>query len=358
MPKPKEMCFKGIPVSHGMVEGKAFVFDAQEQTIIPHKVSISMISQEIARFETALIKTRREIFSIREQIASEMGLEHAEIFSAHLMVLEDRTLIEEVINQLQEEKLCVEYIFNKVIKKYAETFSKLRDEYLKERSADILDVGRRVVHTLLGKQREDLSQLTEEVIVVANDLSPSDTALMHKENVIGFATDIGGRTSHTAIMARSLEIPAVVGLHNISQKVSTGDRIIVDGNRGIVIVHPSKKNLSDYTREKIEILNFEHKLEALKDFPAVTTDQHSVKLLANIEMPEDVHSVISHGAQGIGLYRTEFFYMNRSGLPTEEEHYQAYMQVSEQIYPNEVVIRTLDLGGDWPFFFPFEFISN
>ena len=346
MTKLKEKRFEGIGVSHGVVIGKVFIFDIKEDVVLSHAVEGSKMPQEIARLETALIKTRRQIFSIREQIAQKMGIEHAEIFSAHLLVLEDRTLIEEVIRRLEKEKNCVEYVFQQVIKDYIKTFSGIRDEYLRDRAADVSDVGRRVLHNLTGIQREDLSQLDEEVVVIANDLSPSDTALMHKEKVIAFATDVGGRTSHTAIMARSLEIPAVVGLHNVSQRIKTGDTIIVDGNRGVVIVHPTRKTLNEYTREKDRLLVFEHKLEELKDLPAQTIDGHRIKLSANIEMPEDVNSVLSHGADGIGLYRTEFFYMNRADLPTEDEHCNAYINVAERVYPNEVIIRTLDLGGD------------
>lgn len=342
----KEKSYRGIPVSPGIAIGKVFIFDSQEEVVLARSLKEEELPKERARFEGALIATRREILAIQKQISEKLGVEHAEIFNAHLMVLEDRALIEEVIKRLEKEHKNVEYVFQQVIQKYSEIFSQINDEYLKERSSDIRDVGRRVVHNLTGKKREDLAHLSEEVIVIAYDLSPSDTALMHKERVIGFATDVGSRTSHTAIMARSLDIPAVVGLHDISSKLSTGETIILDGNRGIIIVNPSKETLKTYKQERERVLIFENKLAILKDSPAETLDGHRVCLAANIEMPEDINSVISHGAEGVGLYRTEFFYMNRMDLPTEEEHYKAYRDVAQKVMPHDVIIRTLDLGGD------------
>ncbi len=342
----KEKSYRGIPVSPGIAIGKVFIFDSQEEVVLARPVKREELPKEIARFEGALIETRREILAIQKQISEKLGVEHAEIFNAHLMVLEDRALIEEVIKRLEKEHKNVEYVFQQVIQKYSEIFSQINDEYLKERSSDIRDVGRRVVHNLTGKKREDLANLSEEVIVIAYDLSPSDTALMHKERVIGFATDVGSRTSHTAIMARSLDIPAVVGLHDISSKLSAGETIVLDGNRGVIIVNPSKETLKTYRQERERVLIFENKLAVLKDSPAETLDGHRVCLAANIEMPEDINSVISHGAEGVGLYRTEFFYMNRMDLPTEEEHYKAYRDVAEKVMPHDVIIRTLDLGGD------------
>ncbi|MBI1870106.1 MAG: phosphoenolpyruvate--protein phosphotransferase [Chlamydiae bacterium] len=338
--------YRGIAVSPGIVIGKVFIFDSSEEVIMQRSLEPHELSKEIARFEEALGATRKEILNIQKQIEEKLGVEHAQIFDAHLMVLEDRTLIEEVIKRLEKERLNVEHIFQQVIRKYSDIFSQINDEYLKERSSDVRDVGRRVLHNLTGKKREDLIHLPEEMIVVAYDLSPSDTALMHQERVIGFATDIGSKTSHTAIMARSLEIPAVVGLHDISSRLSTGEMIILDGNRGTVIVHPSRSTLVTYQHEQEKVFIFESKLAALKNLPARTVDGHEVALAANIEMPEDIHSVVEHGAQGVGLYRTEFFYMNRTDLPTEEEHFKAYQEVARKVAPHDVIIRSLDLGGD------------
>ncbi len=344
--RPVEKEYQGIPVSSGVAIGKVFLFDSEEEVVTRYKIQKADIPTEIARFEEALIATRREILDIQKKISKSLGVEHGEIFNAHLLVLEDRVLIEEVIKKLGQEKVNVEHIFSTVARKYAQVFSKMEDEYLKERSSDIRDVSHRVLHNLIGKKRQDLADLEEEVIVVAYDLAPSDTALMHKEKVIGFVTDIGGRTSHTAIMARALGIPAVVGLHDVSKRVPPHATIIIDGHKGVLIVNPSKATLKRYAEEQTKLEIFEEKLAGLRNLPAETKDGHRVELSANIEMPEEVDSVLAHGADGIGLYRTEFLFMNRHDLPTEEEQYNAYRMVAERVAPQSVIIRTLDLGGD------------
>lgn len=337
---------KGIPAAPGIAIGQAFLFDSTEFVIPQSKILDKDIPKEIARFEEALIKTRSEILEVQKKISKEMGSQHAEIFNAHLLVLEDRMLIEEVIERLKKERLSVENVFIKVLEKYIKVFSKMNDEYLRERVSDIDDVGKRILRNLLGAKQETLSDLKEEVIVVAYDLSPSDTATMHKKNVIGFVTDIGGRTSHTAIMAKSLEIPAVVGLEIATKRIKSGDLLIIDGYEGIVLINPDTRVLKQY-REKIsEFERFEKTLFSLKDLRAQTEDGHTVIISANIEMPEEADSVIAHGAEGIGLYRTEFFYMNRKDLPSEEEHFEAYRMVAEKLKPKPVIVRTLDLGGD------------
>ncbi|HRZ86585.1 MAG TPA: phosphoenolpyruvate--protein phosphotransferase [bacterium] len=338
--------YSGIAASPGVAIGKVFLLDSEEDVILKRRILSRDIPHEITRFEAALIAARREILDIQKKIAKVMGGEHAEIFNAHLLVLEDRALIEEVIKKLEKQKLNVEYIFIQVSKKYSRIFARMEDDYLKERASDIRDVSRRVLHKLIGKKKQDLANLADEVIIAAYDLSPSDTALMHKERVIGFITDIGGKTSHTAIMARSLGIPAVVGLHDVSSKIRPDVTLIVDGNRGVVILNPSKTTLKRYADEQTKFEIFEEKLAGLKNLPAETKDGCRVSLAANIELPEDVPSVIAHGADGIGLYRTEFLYMNRTDLPTEEEQLKSYRHVVEKIAPQSVIIRTLDLGGD------------
>lgn len=341
-----ERRYKGIPACPGIIVGKVYLFNTGEEVVASLDIEEEDIPQEITRLENALIQTRKEILDLQRRIAQGMGREHAEIFNAHLLVVEDRSLIEEVIKRLETERKNVEYIFQQVAKKYVKVFSEIEDDYLRERASDIEDVTHRVVHNLLGKKREDLAHLKEEVIVIAYDLSPSDTAMMHKEKVIGFATDIGSRTSHTAIMARSLEIPAVVGLGNISRRIRSDSTVIIDGNAGLLIVNPTKETISDYLKEKDKIEVLEEKLTGLRRMPAETKDGFKITLAANIELPEDVTSVIEHGAEGIGLYRTEFIYLNRTGLPTEEEHFEAYKAVLEKVSPHPVIIRTMDLGGD------------
>ncbi len=337
---------QGIPVSPGIAIGKVLILHSEDLSVPRVIVSPEQIPQEIARFEEALTKTRADVLGIRRKISEELGREHSDIFNAHLLILEDRTLIEDVISKIKEEKFNTEYAFSSVIQKYFQAFSKIDDEYLRERISDIKDIGRRILQNLMGQSKDVLADLQERVVVVSHDLSPSDTATMNKEHVIGFATDIGGPTSHTAIMARSLEIPAVVGLEGISKDVVGGDLIIVDGTHGIVIVNPDEETIQRYQLEDRKDIERNRQLTKLKDLKTETLDHHHVELAANIEFPDEIPSVIAHGAEGIGLYRTEYFYLNRSDLPTEEEQFQAHKKVVEQIYPHAVIIRTLDLGGD------------
>lgn len=344
--KKKEVVLKGIPASPGIVSGKAFLYGREQYTITKRSIKEDQVNGEIKRFKEALVQTKTEVLEIKKRISDEMGAEHGQIFSAHLLVIDDSMLIEEVIAKLKKEKLSIEYIFQDVLRRYIKVFSEMDDEYLKERISDINDVGRRILRNLIGAKEDVLSTLKEKVIVIAYDLSPSDTATMHKKNVRGFATDIGGRTSHTAIMAKSLEIPAVVGLDVLTRKVESGDEIIIDGTHGIVVINPSIKTAKKYEQDRDKFAEFAKHLLELKNLPCVTLDGRKIELSANIEVPEDVPSVMAHGAEGIGLYRTEYFYMNRKDLPTEEEQFKAYSSVAKRIKPNPVVIRTMDLGGD------------
>ncbi len=337
---------KGIAAASGISIASAFRIGKEEFSVIRQEIREEEIPLQIQIFEEALIKTRREIIELQKRIAQEMGQEEAQIFDAHLLVLEDRMLIEEIISRLKKEKVAVPFLFSEVLKKYIEVFSKIEDEYLKERIADIDDVGKRILRNLLGKERKSLSDLSEKVIVVAHDLSPSDTAAMHKQNVAGFVTDIGGKTSHTAIMAKSLEIPAVVGIEVATAKIKSGDMLIVDGANGMVIINPDDETLQFYQQEFERLKGIAERFIPSKDMPATTVDGRHIEVFANIEFPDEVPSVKLHGAEGIGLYRTEFFYMNRKDLPDEQEHYEAYKYVAQEMKPYPVIIRTLDLGGD------------
>ena len=337
---------KGIAASPGITIARAHRVGKEELVIPKDPIKVEEIPIQIQLFEEALIATRREIIELQKRISFEMGQDEAQIFDAHLLVLEDRMLIEDVIARLKKDLLNVAFIFSEVLKKYIEVFSKIEDEYLRERTSDLNDVGKRVLRHLLGKEQKSLKDLQERVIVIAHDLSPSDTAAMNKQVVCAFVTDIGGKTSHTAIMAKSLEIPAVVGAVDATTKIKTGDMLIVDGSMGIVIVDPDEDTLRVYEEEGEKLKGVAERFLVVKDLPAVTLDGKSVEITANIEFPDEVPSVKIHGSSGIGLYRTEFFYMNRKDNPTEEEHFQAYKYVAEEIMPYSVVIRTLDLGGD------------
>ncbi|MBM3254831.1 MAG: phosphoenolpyruvate--protein phosphotransferase [Candidatus Omnitrophica bacterium] len=337
---------KGIAAASGVSIGKAFKVGKEEFVISKEQIRPDEIPLQIQLFEEALIQTRKEIIGLQRRIATDMGQDQAQIFDAHLLVLEDRIIIEEVITRLKKERLNVAYIFSEVLKKYIDVFSRIEDEYLKERTSDVNDVGKRVLRNLLGKKRSLLEDVKGKVVVVAHDISPSDTASMHKENVCAFITDIGGKTSHTAIMAKSLEIPAVVGAEEATLRIKSGDMLIVDGSTGVIIVNPDEDTLQQYQREEEKIRGISEKFLSVKDLPATTSDGKPVEVAANIELPAEVLSVKLHGGSGIGLYRTEFFYMNRKDVPTEEEHYQAYKYVAEEMSPSPVIIRTLDLGGD------------
>ncbi|MFZ5800625.1 MAG: phosphoenolpyruvate--protein phosphotransferase [Candidatus Omnitrophota bacterium] len=342
-----EIILKGIPAAPGIAFGPAFMLGKEEIAIARRVITEAEIPAEIAKLEEALIQTRREIKELQNKISADMGTDHAEIFDAHLLVLEDRMLIEEVITGIKKERVCVEYIFSEVLKKYVRVFAAVEDEYLRERISDINDVGKRVLKNFTGRKKSlGFEALEEKMVVVAHDISPSDTASMHKKNVIAFATDIGGRTSHSAIMAKSLEIPAVVGLEEATAKINNRDFLIIDGINGVVVVNPSRETLDRYKKEHRKFAQSKEKFIQIKDLPAQTRDGRKVQLAANLELPEEIPSVLNYNVNGIGLYRTEYFYMNRVDLPSEEEHYAAYRHVAEAIKPNPVIIRTLDLGGD------------
>jgi phosphotransferase system enzyme I (PtsI) len=348
---------KGIPASPGVAIGKALLFDSEELLVPRRPIAEEQIPYEVLRFEEALIQTRHQILGIQRRLAEEMGQEHAEIFNAHLLVLEDQAVREEILNGLKTQRLNVEAIFNEVIRRHLRAFARTEDEYLRDRTADIDDVRKRILRNLLGRHPDILEQLDEPVVVVAHDLSPSETALMHKRHVLAFVTDIGGRTGHSAIMAKSLAIPAVVGIEVATKRIRKGELIVVDGARGEVVVNPEPDTIRHYELAQRRIRELDRQLLQLKELPAESLDGHRVVLSANIELPDEIPSVIAHGAQGIGLYRTEFFYLNRADLPSEEEQFRAYQEVAEKLAPHHVTIRTVDLGGD-KFLSPLELPSE
>ncbi len=342
----EERRFTGIGVSPGIARGTVFTYRPDDEEPPMRRLQETDLPGEIARFENALIATRHQILEMQIRIAESIGAKDAGIFDAHLLVVEDRTLIDEVLRKLAEDKTNVEHVFATVAGRYAKTLSEIDDPYLRERALDIHDVTRRVIHNLLGKERRDLASIASPVILIAHNLTPSDTAQLHRELVLGFGTDIGSKTSHTAIMARSLNIPAVVGLHDISTQLAVGDHVLLDGYNGLVIVNPSDQTLWEYGELEIKKGVVEEELTKLRETESRTLDGRHVILSANIELPEDMVQVRESGAEGVGLYRTEFFYLNKAELPNEEDQYQAYRKVAESVQPHSVIIRTLDLGGD------------
>jgi phosphoenolpyruvate-protein phosphotransferase (PTS system enzyme I) len=342
----KQKKMKGIPAAPGIVIGTAYVFGTETVSPMERVITEREIAGETRKFEAALDKTKKELLEVEKRISKEMGVDQGRIFSAHLMVLEDKVLLGEVLAQLKKRKRNISFVFAEVLNRYIAALSGAKDEYLRDRSGDIADVGKRVLKNLIGVKEKSMESLDEKSIIIAYDISPSDTAMMYKGRVLGFATDIGGRTSHTAIMAKSLEIPAVVGLETVTDAVANGDKVILDGIHGVVIVNPSRAEVEKYEKEKEKYESIERDLGRLRLLPGETLDGKRIIVAGNIELPEDVASVLSHGAESIGLYRTEYFYMNRTDLPREEEQFNAYKSVAKRMYPNPVVIRTLDLGGD------------
>ncbi len=342
----EERRFQGTGVSPGIARGTVFVYRPDDEAAPSRRIEEGEIPAEIARFEAALMATRAQILEMQARIAESIGAKDAGIFDAHLLVVEDRTLIDEVLRLLARDKMNIEHVFHSVASRYAKTLSEIDDPYLRERALDIHDVTRRVVHNLMGKEARNLSSITTPHILIAHNLAPSDTAQLDRQLVLAFATDVGSKTSHTAIMARSLNIPAIVGLHDASTQLATGDHILLDGYNGLIIVNPSDQTLWEYGELEIKKTEVEEKLTRLRETASTTLDGRHVILSANIELPEDMVLVEQNGAEGVGLYRTEFFYLNKAELPTEEDQYAAYRQVAEAAAPHSVIIRTLDLGGD------------
>ncbi|HZG82536.1 MAG TPA: phosphoenolpyruvate--protein phosphotransferase [Brevibacillus sp.] len=334
----------GVKASAGIVIGAALLLHNSELEV--KTVSVEDADAEIRRFQEALEKAKADLHEISERVEREMGSEHADIFRAHLMVLEDPELVDTVTATIQQEQVNAESALNDAAQGFISIFEQMDNEYMRERAADIRDVTRRVLSYLLGVELDMPGHTKEEVIVVAKDLTPSDTAQLDRRYVKGFVTDIGGRTSHSAIMARSMGIPAVVGTRDITTSVQPGSKLIVDGHAGIVIVDPSQEEIAAYQAKQAEYDRQKAEWATLVDQKTVSQDGHHVELAANIGSPQDLAEVIAHGAEGVGLFRTEFLYMGREDFPTEEEQFQAYKQVLEKMEGKPVVIRTLDIGGD------------
>jgi phosphotransferase system enzyme I (PtsI) len=305
------------------------------------------LAQEVERLEKALVLTRHQILEIQRKVGEGMGAQEGSIFDAHLLVLEDRTLLDEVVRVIREQKVNAEHAFHTVAERYAATLAAIEDEYLRERATDMRDVTTRVLNNLLGLEEEaDLRHLKEPCIIVSHDLTPSNTAQLDKRKVLGFATDVGSKTSHTAIMARSLRIPAVVGLKDVSGQVESGQYALLDGFNGVLILNPSDQALYEYGQLIHRQATLQQRLQDLLTEPAVTRDGHRVLLNANIEQAADAEQVKANGAEGVGLFRTEYLFLNREHLPGEEQQYQDYREAAAALKPLPVVIRTLDLGGD------------
>ena len=342
----QEIRFEGVGVSPGMACARIHVVRDDLDDVMRYRIAPSQVADEIGRFETALIQTRMQILEMQQRIAESIGAKDAAIFDAHLLVVEDRTLIDEVLRKLETDLCNVEWVFQEVATRYAETLNKIDDPYLRERALDIQDVTKRVIRNLQGKAPKTFLALSEPHILVAHNLTPSDTASINRANVLGVATDLGSRTSHAAILARSLNIPAVVGLHDITAKLETGQHVLLDGSDGLLIVSPAPETVAHYAEIESRRARVAAQLKELRTTRSTTRDGRHIVLSANIELPEDVEAVAANGAEGIGLYRTEFLYLNRTTLPTEYEQFETYRKVAERVRPDPLIIRTFDLGGD------------
>jgi phosphotransferase system enzyme I (PtsI) len=336
---------KGVAASAGVAIGKVYLLKDDELGIVKRKIPPAQVEREIKRFEDALLKTGAELEAMHAKMTSVLGKNYAKIADAHILILKDSSLKNNVVKKVKDGSNA-EYALHEVLGELTAAFDAMDDEYFRERKHDIEDVVKKILLNLLGKRNRQIPDFKEDVVVVAHNLTPADTIAMRESTVKAFATNIGGKTSHTAIVAQTLEIPAVVGLRNITSNVKTGQNIIVDGNKGIVILNPDAATLANYGKQQKEYLSFSKELDKLKDLPATTLDGHSVNIGANIDSPEDINSVLKHGASSVGLYRSEFLYFNRENLPSEQEHYENYSKVVKAMSRGDVVIRTMDLGGD------------
>ena len=336
----------GIPASPGIVFGKALVLKEEKIVLDTQKISEDQVEAEVARFYAGREAAVEQLNSIHQRALKSLGEEKAAIFEGHLMILEDEELEEEIIDYLRSQKVNASVAASKIIDQQVEMLSEIDDEYLKERAGDIRDIGNRLIKNILGMHIVDLGDIAEESILVAYDLTPSETAQLNLEKVLGFITDIGGRTSHTSIMARSLELPAIVGTNDVTERVNTGDYLILDAVNNRVYVNPTQAEIDELKTLEAKLAEEKAELAKLKDLPAVTLDGHKVEVVANIGTIRDCEGAHRNGAEGVGLYRTEFLFMDRDQLPSEEEQFIAYKEVVEAMEGRLVVLRTMDIGGD------------
>lgn len=343
-----ETIVQGIAASQGIAYGAVFLYIQSDVEIPSYSVDADKRIEEIARFEHALLITRQQIQKIQDEVEKNLGADEARIFDAHLLVLEDQALISETIREFETTSKNIDTCFNKVSQRYIKAFDEIDDEYLRERAGDIRDVTQRVLQNLLGQAGQNLSKLADKRIVLANDITPSDAASIDRSQAIAIVTDSGSKTSHAVIVARSMKVPAVVGVRDLSKRLKAGDWILVDGYDGLVILNPTEQTLFRYGKIQLQKKSFEQRLMDATRLPCVTQDGVDVILRANIEKVDEAPLVRDYMADGIGLFRTEFLYLNNDHVPTEEEQFVAYKSVVTALTPAAVVIRTLDLGGDKP----------
>jgi len=336
---------KGIPASGGVAIGKGFFLNRVLPRSVRSTVGRDQVDEEVAAFQRAVARSREQILHIRDGVADSSSAHH-QILSVHLALLEDSMLVEQTVRTIRENQFAADWAFNRVLQNLLETFHRIEDPYLRERGHDLRQIGHRVLENLAGRSVDSVAAIRDPVIIVAHDLSPADTAQILKSPVLGFATDVGSRTSHTAITARSLAIPAVVGVEGATEEYRSAETVIVDGEEGIVIFDPTEETVREYQGRRKAYAQRTRDLAKFARLPTVTRDGKALQLMANIEFPEEANVALRSGADGVGLYRTEFLFLNRKDIPTEEEHFQTYRKVAEKFVRHPVTIRTLDLGGD------------
>jgi phosphotransferase system enzyme I (PtsI) len=345
-PVRQEERYKGTAVSPGIAIGPLILLYADEHLVRKRRIRPEDVPAEITRFEASLLKTRQQIQNIRNQLAAAVGEQDASIFDAHLLLLEDTSLIESVKEHLQSRLVNVDFAYEQVVRSYTRKMRELDDDYFRERAADFVDVSRRVLRNLQGKVEHELRELDAPSIVLAHDLAPSDTAGFDRKMVLGIATEAGSRTSHSAIMARSLNLPAVVGLKDVISKFEPGVEVLIDGYEGLLILNPSVQTKYEYGQRERAHHDVDVKLDALRETLPVTVDQRRVIVSANVEILEDLPLLKEHGAEGIGLLRTEYLFLNQDTSPSEDEQFDMYVQMAQASKPHHLIIRTLDVGGD------------
>ncbi|MGZ3589307.1 MAG: phosphoenolpyruvate--protein phosphotransferase [Thermodesulfobacteriota bacterium] len=337
---------QGIGASPGIIIGKAYLIERSKVRLPQKRIGAEQTDEQVKRFLHAIQESKDQLTEIKEKILDPQVRKHSFILDVHLMILNDEMLLQDTVDTIRKRKVNAEWALDLTLEKLDAAFQAIEDEYLRERRNDLHYVTSRIFRNLLGKKHDDISRIKGKVIIVAHDLSPADTLQMNLKHVAGFITDIGGKVSHTAILSRSLAIPAVVGLEVATALINGGDRLIIDGETGQVVINPTEEVCQSFVERKRRVRSVEREILKYASLPAETRDGVRVRLQANIEMVEEIASAKMHGAEGIGLYRTEILYLNRKDLPTEEEHFQIYRRLVESIYPATATIRTLDIGGD------------
>jgi len=340
----QEMKLKGIPASPGIAIGPVFLFRKHEPIILVRSIAADEVDQEIERLQNAVERSKKELTKVFEFAEQKLGTEQSKIFEAQLLILEDIVLFDEVYHRLKRERKNAEYLLRNEMEKYHQLMTASKDEYARERADDLLDVENRILRNL--EEQKLVSKIDGSHIIISHNLAAADTLIFSRNDVLAYVTELGGATSHMALLARALKIPAVVGVHQLSLLVQTNDQIIVDGYSGNVVLHPSSETLSYYEKKNTEYHVFEEALAPLRDLPAETLDGHRIKLAANIELEEELEFIKLQGADGIGLYRTESLLLGKEVFPSEEEQYEVYHRIAESVFPKQAILRTFDIGGD------------